>query len=230
MDWYEIKNKDGSVNSAFWREGSNNIKGYTNVGSGYNLTIGNTSYTFDQNNVISITDNVLLSDSWVSQEKESRTDGIDVQCFTAAKEMLETVGLETSASDIQILTLVKDPKGLAKISENANTAFNLMKKTVGKGDAMIVGVDYDDVIENSGNRGGITNHWVTLSSITYNLINNSISFGFFDPRTKHKELKGTSSTNRLIYSNGKYSGGFYKVGDEYSKKYTISSVRPNKYK
>ena len=104
--------------------------------------------------------------------------------------MLESIGLETTSGDKQLYALGRDTKKHVQISKGAEDAFNLMKKTLGKGDAMIVGVDYDvDVIENSGNHGGVTDHWIALSSIIYDLSNNSTSFGFFDPRTKHKELK-----------------------------------------
>jgi hypothetical protein len=228
MDWYEATDKDGNVTSAFWREGSDDIEGYTNKGANYTQTIGSTSYTYTQIEVTSITDFVLSSDDWVSQEKEARADGKDVQCFQAANEMLKNKGIETTDGDHQMLTLSKDSKGVAQISKNSNTAFEELKKTVGRGDPIIVGVDYDDINENSGNVGGVTDHFVTISSVTYDLKSNSTSFGFYDPRTQHKGLKGTSSTNTLSYSNGKYTGGYYKTNNNFAKEYTLSSVRPNK--
>ncbi|WP_321333087.1 DUF6443 domain-containing protein [uncultured Bacteroides sp.] len=85
MDWYQDK-----YNNAFWREGSNSIEGYTNIGSSFSYEIAGGTYLNQYQNTIvsesnspvdafqtisnskSLQNNLLGSESDLSSESQSR--------------------------------------------------------------------------------------------------------------------------------------------------------------
>lgn len=97
------------------------------------------------------------------------------------------------------------------------------------GEPVIAGVDYQS---GSPNYDGMTDHFVTVSSMTESLRPGLARptgryFNFFDPRTRWGDL-GTSSANRFSTgSNYRMTGAFIHYRDPIN--YTVTKLRRNQY-
>ena len=90
MDWYT--SADGSA--TMWREGSQDIEGYNNIGANYSYRQGDVTYSYEQNEMVTMEEHVLDAGDWKTSQT-TNADGTKKQCFTAAKEMVSESGGET---------------------------------------------------------------------------------------------------------------------------------------
>jgi hypothetical protein len=215
MDWYQAVDEDGNVTSTMWREGSEEIEGYANVGANYTMDLGNgVSVTFNQNEAESMTETVLEGGDWESQREPIYDDagnyigsqnkpGQEGNCFYQAGQMVSNSGATSLAS----------PQGNNNITGTVDQ-IAYINSQVSNGNSVRVHVDY--------NGDGVGDHWVSISSTTTNLQNNNSTNNFYDPGTVWQQ-SGTSANNTFSENNGNLSGTTQYNGSTY----TIVAVRRN---
>ncbi len=217
MDWYT--STDGSA--TMWKEGSNDIDGYTNIGANYTQNIGSgISVTYAQNEATSMTFTGAEASSWESQI----TNGTN--CYEASSKMLQNEGVETAGRGSEILVTGTAANGRAgDANANANNGVAVVDRALENGNPIMVGVDYKN---GSPNADGRTDHFIVVSSKTETLNNGAVTsttYNYFDPRTSHQNY-GTSSDNQLTRSNNQLTGSYNHGGSNYN--YTVTTVRRNK--
>jgi RHS repeat-associated protein len=215
MDWYT--STDGSA--TMWKEGSNEIVGYTNIGVNYTQNIGSgTSVTYTQNEATSMTFTGIGESNFVAQ-------GTGTGCKIASDQMLASEGVNSNGERINIVNA--DANGVATTeTANATSGINAVDKALEDGNPIEVGVDYKPKQVNNlkPNGDGMTDHFIVVSSKTETLSNGqatSKTYNFFDPRSS---ANGTSSSNTLQISNNKMTG-HYLGGTASSIPYTVTTVR-----
>ncbi len=215
-DWYQAVDDEGNIvqgGAVMWREGSDDIDGYSNIGASYTMDLGDgVSMTYNQNTPVSLTETVLSEGDWETQREFTYTENGDItgsqnkageagNCFYQAGQMVSNSGATS----------------LGGTANNINTTdeqINYINVQIGAGNSVRVHVDY------SGS--GIGDHWVAISSRTTNLQTQISSYNFFDPGTVHQN-KGTHSSNIFNLTNGNLSG----ITHYSDKTYRITAVRKN---
>ncbi len=198
MDWYTTE--DGSA--TMWKEGSDDIEGYTNIGANYTHDMGDgLSITYTQNEASSLTTNTADNSSWETSQTE------DGNCYNASTAMLENEGVETAGRANETLITEGTETGRAgAASANAQEGINTINNTLENGEPLIVGVDYRD--GHPGNADQRTDHFIVVRGKTEQLSSGQVTsttYNYMDPGTAHR-TKGTSSARTLSNSNGRLSG------------------------
>jgi hypothetical protein len=215
-DWYQAVDDEGNIvqgGAVMWREGSDAIDGYSNIGANYTIDLGDgVSMTYNQNTPESLTETVLNEGDWETQREltydnkgnitgSKNKAGDEGNCFYQAGQMVSNSGATS----------------LGGTANNINTTddqTNYMNAQVGTGNSVRVHVDY--------NGDGIGDHWVAISSRTSNLTNNSSTYTFYDPGTVW-QASGTHNSNIFNVNNGSISGTTFYNGNTY----TVVAVRRN---
>ena len=215
MDWYT--STDGSA--TMWKEGSDDIDGYTNNGANYTQDIGGgASITYTQNEATSMTFTGIDENNFVAQ-------GTGTGCKIASNQMLANEGVNSNGERSNVVNA--DAKGVATTANaSATRGINAVDKALENGNPIEVGVDYKPKQVNNipPNGDGMTDHFIVVSSKTETLSNGQVtskSYNFFDPRSS---ANGTSSSNTLQISNNKLTG-HYLGGTASSIPYTVTTVR-----
>ena len=108
-DWYSYQTPEGATIYE-WYDGSEEREGYTNEEATHTITNGNCTYTFEQNEMVSMTENVLTEDDWSSQMKYNsegkvvKKNGEEGNCFYQAGKMVSrsrATSLSGTANDIK---------------------------------------------------------------------------------------------------------------------------------
>ena len=221
-DWYEAE--DGT--SVFWKnsnDASINVNGvsYNNIGANYNQTVGNTTYGYHQNELASISANVMSNENFISQYSKDDWNGTPAgkACNKACDAMLASAGF-TSGSPSPANTIVENIDGRAgNASGNARSIISQMTDKLYAGYPLKACVDHKP---GSSVADGIGDHFVVLMGVTEYLSKGNVtgySYRFFDPGTKWTE-KGVSGTFNL--SNGRLIG-VAPYGNH--RPYTVTSLR-----
>ena len=221
-DWYEAE--DGT--SALWKnsnDASINLNGvsYNNIGANYNHTVGNTTYGYHQNELASISTNVMSNENFISQYSKDDWNGTPAgkACNKACDAMLASAGF-TSGSPSPANTIVENIDGRAgNASGNARSIISQMTDKLYAGYPLKACVDHKP---GSSVADGIGDHFVVLMGVTEYLSKGNVtgySYRFFDPGTKWTE-KGVSGTFNL--SNGRLIG-VAPYGNH--RPYTVTSLR-----
>ena len=215
-DWYQAVDDEGNAvqgGAVMWREGSDAIDGYSNIGASYTMDLGDgVSMTYNQNTPESMVETVLNAGDWETQREFTYNENGNVtgsrnkageagNCFYQAGQMVSNSGATS----------------LGGTANNINTTdgqTNYINAQIGAGSSVMVHVDY--------NGDGIGDHWVAISSRTTNLQTQTSSYNFSDPGTVHQNL-GTHPANMFNVANGNISGQ-----TQYSNRtYTVIAVRRN---
>ena len=226
-DWYR-HDETGAVK---WREGSNTIDGYSNIGANYTQDIGGgVSISYSQNEVSSITTTVLNGNQFVSMfnsdgSRRTNANGSNVNCYQAADETLANAGVQTAGRATEVLMTGATVQGTAgATSANAATGVNVINSAIDAGNPIIVGVDYRN---GSPNHDRMTDHFIVISGRTETLNNGAVTstnYNFFDNRTRHQNI-GTQAGNTLNLNNNRLTGT-YEQGRTIHN-YTVTTVRRN---
>jgi uncharacterized protein RhaS with RHS repeats len=217
MDWYQDEK-----GNTMWQKGSDAVEGYKNIGANYSYRQGDNTYSFEQNEMVTLEEHVLEANDW-STSMTTNADGTKKQCFTAAKEMVKESGAEMSGSDNKILTGTESKtKDGHKVTATADASkgVDYINGQIDKGKSVGVGVDY---AYGTGINDKTTDHWVALSSRVTDIKTGTYSFKFFDPGTSRSAngRAGVFTVNKsgLLTGTGRiknYPG------------YTVTQVRKNK--
>jgi RHS repeat-associated protein len=209
MDWYT--STDGTATK--WQEGSDDIDGYTNIGESYTMDLGDgVSITYNQSTAESMTETALTEGDWETQREPVYDDngntvgsqnkaGGEGNCFYQAGQMVNNSGATSLG-------------GTTNNINGTDNQINYMNLQVGNGSSIRVHVDY--------NGDGEGDHWVSISSRTSNLTNNTSTYNFYDPGTLWQD-QGTNRNNTFNITNGSITGTTQYSG----KAYKIVAVRRN---
>jgi len=204
-DWYQ----DSETGSVCWQKGNAatiDVDGatYNNIGETYTAHQGNTSITYEQNEAVSMTERVLNPNDFESQMKSDgsgKKDGDAGNCFVQAGKMVAKSG--ATSQDFPSYNI-----------NDKEDAFNYINSQIDNGVSLRAQVD------RSGDGNG--DHWVALSSRTTNLRTGEVSFGFYDPATRHSS-KGINNTFNVsdfnLTGNPSYKPSLF---------YEVVNVRKNK--
>jgi hypothetical protein len=215
MDWYQQTHKDGKViqgGAMMWQKGSNAVNGYSNLGSTYTQNAGNgISITYNQNEAISITENVLKLNDFKTQMEtaDTKKDGDAGNCYAQAVAMAKGSGADPIKGTVNGINAVETPK---ESTDYVNSQLDRGKSTV-------VGVER---VSKTDKADGSTDHYVAISSRTTDLKTNTQTFGYFDPGSLTRE-----SGTKYKFSagvNGQLSGNTYSS----AKKYNVTWVGKNR--
>ncbi len=181
-DWYQSTGKDGAVK---WREGSDAIEGYSNIGESYTHNIGDgVSITYNQNTPETMTETILNAEDWSSQINNPELG----DCFAHSGEMVSARGAESLVGTHH--------------NEHAANAISYIDTQVNQGRSVRVHVDRIDAATGTSEGGNTGVHWVAISSRTTNLrTGQTTSFGFYEPGTRRR-YAGISTDNRLNVGQG----------------------------
>ena len=215
-DWYQAIDDEGNLvegGAVMWREGSDAIDGYSNIGTSYTMNLGDgVSITYNQNTPETIVETVLNAGDWTTQRDPiydtngrlvgSRNKaGEEGNCFYQAGQKVSNSGATSL--------------GRAANNEPSTNTVNYINVQIGTGSSVRVHVDY--------NGDGVGDHWVAISSRTTNLTNNTSTYNFYDPGTV-SQASGTHNTNTFNVNNGTLSGTTFYNG----RRYTVTAVRRNR--
>ena len=197
-DWYQ--NADGTA--AFWKEGNaqtveSNGETFHNIGETFSYTQENVTYNYNQNDLVSMTTNVLNESDYVSQYSKSDWDGTAASkaCNKACNAMLENVGVYSNSMDVIVNEKGNGRAGVA--NANAASAINRMNVNLDLGLPTKINVDYRNGSYSADKMG---DHFIVVMGKTEYLNNSgqvtSTSYRYYDPGT-HYITKGTASSNIL---------------------------------
>jgi RHS repeat-associated protein len=208
-DWFQNKSGDHKWINSSDKAVQDNGEEWVNTGTTYTHKQGNETYTYNQNQLVSINIDVSSQVKWVSQYSLSNPGGA---CFRAVKAMLSELGLTPasglSSGDIQV----------GANGSNLTKATNAIENSIMDGNPIAVGLCEG---RKSPNADGVTNHFVLTTGVTYNFVTNTTSYSYFNSGTRY-EAKGVSSNNILNVNSASITGNYYQ-GSRY-----VSSVRVNK--
>jgi RHS repeat-associated protein len=227
-DWYEAtEQNNNNTRSVFWKEGNTltiNIDGveYRNIGANFSYREGNTTYSFEQNEVVSLEEHVLDSENWQTSQTTPK-----IQCFDATEGMIETSGATVLRGGAVNGIVTGEESGnpyTVTSTGNTNAAVSYIDSQIDQGRSVAVGVDYK---QGSPNNDNITDHWVAISARVTNVRTGATSYRFYDPGTSHS-TKGTHSSNIFSLQNGMLKGTTYYKKDSSNPNYIVTQVRKNK--
>lgn len=205
-DWYQQTNEYGATIYQYF-EGSNDIEGWTNIGEKHTFTNGNISYSFEQNELVSMTESVLEEDDWCTQmaSPTSKKSGEEGNCFYQAGEMVKRSGATSLGGTANNISGYKEMQ-------------TYMDDQIDAGYSVRVQVDRKSRSRDFDGRG---DHWVAISSRTIDFRTNEVLYNYYDPGTYHKE-KGTQPQNRF-----QLRGKTWTAPAPNNLKYNLINVRRN---
>ena len=179
-DWY--RSEDGSA--TIWREGNAETievdgETYHNIGENYSYTQGNTTFNYNQNDLVSVTEHVLNPSDYESQMKpdgSGKKPMPEGNCFVQSGKMVAKSGTTSYESPSNNIS-------------NPQKGIDYINNQIDKGFSVRVHVDRTS--------DGVGDHWVAISSRTTNFRTGEVSFGFYDP-AKRFSSKGTKNTFKII--------------------------------
>ena len=201
-DWY--KNSDSTA--VLWRNSHEetidiNSVSYQNIGDKYSYTIGNDTYTYHQNELYSISTNVMSEDDFISQFSKEDWGGTPAKyaCQKACDAMLFSAGYESAApsNDFVIVENINGIGSAGAANGNAVRAIREMTDNLYAGFPSKVSVDHRP--GTGGHADKIGDHFVVIRGVTEYLSNGKVigtEYRFFDPGTQWP-IKGTAGTLRL---------------------------------
>ena len=208
MDWYQQNSVNGGITYQYF-EGSEEIEGWTNIGAYHSITIGNITYDYEQDKIISMTEVVLEEDDWRSQmanAKGVKKTGEEGNCFYQAGKMVEQSGATSLVGTANNISGYKEMQAY-------------MDNQIDAGYSVRVQVDRKSRSRDFDGRG---DHWVAISSRTIDFRTNEVLYNYYDPGTYHKE-KGTQSGHRFQLRNKIWTAPAYN-----DMRYNMVNVRRNK--
>ena len=206
-DWYQQTNESGATIYQYF-EGSDDIEGWTNIGEKHTFTNGNISYSFEQNELVSMTEAVLNENDWRSQmanAKGVKKTGEEGNCFYQAGKMVEQSGATSLVGTANNISGYKEMQAY-------------MDNQIDAGYSVRVQVDRKSRSRDFDGRG---DHWVAISSRTIDFRTNEVLYNYYDPGTYHKE-KGTQPQNRF-----QLRGKTWTAPAPNNLKYNLINVRRN---
>ena len=228
-DWY----RHDETNAVIWREGSGSHEGYSNLGATYSENFeGGFSITYTQNEVSSMTWNVLETDQFVSMYDQE--GNYLMNCYQAACQTLINAGFQSAGRSSEVLmTDIGDNGRSGTTSTSAVAGITVINNNVEGGKPLVVGVDYQD---DSPNHDGMTDHFIVISGKTETYTNGSLSsttYRFFDNRTRNSNT-GTQLSNNFSCSDNRLTGSYTTTNGSgrrqttSSLNYTVTTVRRNR--
>ena len=226
MDWYQSEDSTAIL----WQKGSSaiiDIDGvlYNNIGENYNHVVGNTTYGYHQNELYSISVNVMSEKNFISQF--SRGDNWDddtpakVACQKACDAMLSSAGYKSAApsNEFVIVDNLNGTGSAGAANGNAERAIRQMADNLYAGYPSKVSVDHRPGTGSHADKIG--DHFIVIRGVTEYLFNGRIigaEYRFFDPGTSRVRL-GTNG--KLNLGNGRLVG----KSPYNSRYYVVSSIR-----
>ena len=231
MDWYKWTGENGKE-AILWQEGNAktldlNGQTYNNVGENYSYTLGNTTYSFEQQKTVSMSVSVLdynqfqtQFDSRFGDEKRQK-----VACKRACDVMESNAGVTSAGRNDATQQVGRevgsaDNHSIVPTGNQANGDKTLVRDVEVNGNPVIVGVDRGK--HGRGINDGTTDHWIVVSGYTYNLTNGSTSYNYFDPGSRNA-VQGTNAVNVLTRTNN----GLL-INTNSRRTYTVTNIRPNR--
>jgi hypothetical protein len=207
-DWYQaVDENNEELVAVIWKEGSEEIEGYKNIGEEYTQTLGDgTEVKYNQNVMVEMTEYVLDDDDYRSQMtgkviggKFEKKAGEEGNCYYQAGQMVKQSGATS---------LVGGDNNKPAGAEGQK----YLDSEINKGRSARVQVTTD----------GSGSHWVAISSRTTDLTTGKAkSYGFFDPADINAQ-RGRSGTFSV---NGNTLTG--KNTSSRSKEYEVVNYRQN---
>ena len=221
-DWYATTDEMGTQ-SVLWRnshESTLDVGGitYNNIGENYTFSIGNTSYSYSQNDLQAISYGTNTS---FYAQGENKTG-----CKKVCEEMVKSLGAipETGRTG-EILMAIHDENGVVTApSPNVPLGLNRIENYITNGSPCIVGVDYKSKqIYNTTQQGGdgMTDHFITIVGMRIDVLSGKVSYQFYDPGSQYR---GQSPNNMIMLSNGLLRGKTAAFGNPF----TVTTIRRNK--
>ena len=209
-------------NSVFWRETNEptiNIDGitYVNIGEDYTYTQDNITYSYHQNELQSIK---------YSTNTEFRQQTTGTSCKTTCEEMVRSTGCIPETGRFgEILMATHDANGVVN-GPNAEIVLKQglcrLEDYLTNGMPCIIGIDYKtEQKHNLSPKGdGMTDHFVTIVGLTYNMQTGATTYNFYDPGS----VKG-ADINNIITFNGTYLTGLTAAR---LNPFKVTTIRKNK--
>ena len=222
-DWYEAE--DGSA--VLWKnsnDASISIDGatYNNIGENYNHIVGNTTYGYHQNELASITTDVMSGDNYISQFSKEDWNGTPAMkaCNKACDAMLAKAGFKSENHSQSNIIVENDGTGRAGVT-NGNAEGIIKRMTDNLLYAGIPSKACVDIRPGSSSADKIGDHFIVIMGIKEYISQGQttgVSYRFFEPGTgqvKYRIGELNLVNNRLTgyapYSNTRH--------------YTVSSIR-----
>jgi hypothetical protein len=217
-DWYEAE--DGTA--FLWKKSNDasfNIDGatYNNIGENYNHVVGNTTYNYHQNKLQSIA---------YSTNTEFRQQTTGTSCKTTCEEMVRSSGFIPEAGRAgEILMTTHDANGVVNgpsAVKVLNQGLCRLEDYLTNGMPCIIGIDYkaDQKHNLAPNGDGMTDHFVTIVGMMYNVQNGTTTYNFYDPGSQRG-----ANINNIITFNGTYLKGL--TAARFSP-FKVTTIRKNK--
>ena len=206
-DWYQQTNESGATIYQYF-EGSDDIEGWTNIGEKHTFTNGNISYSFEQNELVSMTEAVLNENDWRSQmaSPTSKKTGEEGNCFYQAGKMVKQSGATSLVGTANNISGYKEMQAY-------------MDNQIDAGYSVRVQVDRKSRSRDFDGRG---DHWVAISSRTIDFRTNEVLYNYYDPGTYYKNY-GTQPENRF-----QLKGKTWTAPAPNNNRYNMVNVRKNK--
>ena len=221
-DWYAATDETGTQ-SVLWRnshESTLDVGGttYSNIGENYTFSVGNTSYSYSQNDLQAISYGTNTS---FYAQGENKTG-----CKKVCEEMVKSSGTIPEIGRAgEILMAIHDENGVVTApSQNVPLGLNRIEDYITNGSPCIVGVDYKSKqIYNTTQQGGdgMTDHFITIVGMRIDVLSGKVSYQFYDPGSQYK---GQSPNNMIMLSNGLLRGKTAAFGNPF----TVTTIRRNK--
>jgi len=232
MDWYEWDEE--KKRAVIWQEGNAkqleiNGQTYNNVGENYSYTLGNTTYSFEQQKMVSMSVTVLDNNQFQTQfdsrfgdEKRQK-----VACKRACNVIESNAGVTSAGRNDATQQVGRevgtaDNHSIVPTGNQANGDKTLVRDVEVNGNPVIVGVDRG--MHGRGINDGTTDHWIVVSGYTYNLTNGTTSYNYFDPGNRNA-AQGANAANVLMRTS---DGMLRRYFENPQKIYTVTNIRPNR--
>ena len=216
-DWYQ-----NSKGHTFWQEGNaptvnRDGETYNNIGSTYSYKVSNNqTNNYNQNDLESI-------DYTTGAEFQAQSTGTG--CKIAADNMTRSSGANPSSGRAgEILMANHNANGVVTTpTANGAEGVERIKLSIMNGNAITAGVDYKSQQQHNfaPNGDGMTDHFISVVGMNYNLKTGNTTFQFYDPGSSRN---GNNSANTMSLQ-----GGFLQGNLSFGKQPTfkVTSVRKN---
>ena len=215
MDWYQ--SEDGTA--VCWQKGnasSISVDGitYNNIGENYNHTVGNTTYGYNQNDLASI--KYTTNTEFYQQQKG---DG----CKKACEAMVKSAGfIPEPGWEGEILMATHDANGVVNGSASEDVikqGIYRLENYITNGMPCIIGIDYKKE-QVTNNKDGMTDHFLTVVGLMYNLQTGTTNYFFYDPGS----WRGASPNNVMNLVGGFLQGKTTAYGNPFK----VTTIRRTK--
>ena len=222
-DWYAAE--EGSA--VLWKnsnDASINIDGatYNNIGENYNHIVGNTTYGYHQNELASVTTDVMSGDNYRSQLSQEDWDGTPAKkaCNKACDAMLASAGFKSEAHSQSNIIVENDGTGRAGMT-NGNAEGIIKQMTDNLLYAGIPSKACVDIRQGSSSADMIGDHFIVIMGIKEYISQGQttgVSYRFFEPGTGQVKYRigELNLVNNRLTGNAPYSN---------TRHYTVSSIR-----